>query len=223
MLPIIEITELALALAGAPGHFATNRLAIAQGDVVAVVSDPPIDCRHMLRVLATLDRPDRGTYRVNGDMVSLTDYRRSLAVKRRIGYVAADAAMISNRTLWENFLLTRFYYENDLTIDIDKTTEALCRDAGLFPHLHSRPSELSDSELLRAITIREMGKEPAVMLIDRPENFLEMVDADGIFNHLKNMIQSGMPVVFSSHNSKMNDLANRRLTLAGGEIRKWPL
>lgn len=218
-MPIIEIVDLAMVPPDTPRQYATDRLVVAHGDAVAIDSDSPIDGRHMLRILATRARPYRGTYRFNGERVNLKDYRQCLAVKRQVGYVAADAAMISNRTLWENLLLTRFYYENDLTIDIDEATGALCRDAGLFQKLEQRPSALSDSELLKAITIREMGKVPAVMLIDRPELFMEIADADGIFNHLKNMVYSGTAVVFFSHNSKMNGLANRQLTMADDEIR----
>lgn len=202
-----------------PRQYATNCLAVVRGDVVAIVCDSPSDAQHLLRLLATLARPDRGIYRFNGTMVNLTAYRQCLAVKRQIGYVSADAAMISNRTIRENLLLTRFYYENDLTIDIDKTTQALCRDAGLFHKLHQRPSILSDRELLTAIAIREMVKVPAVMLIDRPENFMDMVITDGIFNHLRNMVQSGTAVVFFSHSSKMRGLATRQLKLADGGIR----
>lgn len=220
--PIIEITDLALALPGTPRHYGSHRLAVAQGDVIAIVTDPPIDGRHLLRILATLERPDGGEYRFNGKMVDLKDDRQCLAIKRQIGYVATDAVMISNRTIRENLLLTRFYYENDLTIDIDKTVGSLCRGAGLSQKLNRRPAVLSDRELLKAITIREMSKAPAVMLIDRPENFMEITENDGIFNHLKDMVRSGMAVVFVSHNSKMTGLANRQLTLADGEIRARP-
>lgn len=217
--PIIEISDLALAPPDASRRFSTNRLAVAHGDVIAIVSDAPIDGRYMLRILATLAQPARGVYRFHGKIVSPRDYRQCLAVKRQIGYVAADAAMISNRTLRENLLLGRFYYENDLSIDIDQTAAALCEDAGLTRKLNQRPSVLSDSELLKAITIREMVKSPAVMLVDRPENFLETVEDDGIVGHLKRMVASGTAVVFFSHSSKMTDLSKRRLTLVEGEIR----
>ena len=175
-LPIIDITDLALAPPDSPRRYGTNRLTVARGDVIAIVADAPIDGRHMLRILATLVQPDRGIYRFNGDIVNLKDYRQGLSIKRQIGYVAADAAMISNRTLRENLLLSRFYYENDLSIEIDLTVASLCEDSGLSRKLNQRPSVLSDSELLKAITIREMGKSPAVMLVDRPEKFLEIVE-----------------------------------------------
>jgi ABC-type ATPase involved in cell division len=217
--PIVELTDLDLSPPGTERRYGTNRLTVAQGDVIAIVTDAPEDGRHLLRVMATLERLAGGCYRFHGTLLDLDDYRKCLAVKRRIGYVAPDAAMLSNRTLWENLLLARFYYENDLTIDIDETMRSLCRDADLSRKLDWRPSRLSDGELLKAITIREMGKAPAVMLVDRPENFMNISESDGIFNHLKNMVQSGTAVVFYSNNSRMTDLANRRLTLAGGEIR----
>jgi ABC-type lipoprotein export system ATPase subunit len=217
--PIIEIADLALAPPDSSKPYGTNRLTVTQGDVIAIVADAPIDGRYLLRILATLAQPARGIYRFKGESVNPKDYRRCLAIKRQIGYVAVDAAMISNRTLRENLLLARFYYENDLTIDIDQTAAWLCEDAGLFRKLNQRPSVLSDSELLKAITIREMVKSPAVMLVDRPENFLEIVEDNGIFSHLKRMVQSGTAVVFFSHNRKMIDLSNRRMTMVGGEIR----
>lgn len=217
---IIEITDLATVLPGTSIRCCMERLAIARGDIVVVDTEAPADGRHLLRILATLTLPESGQYRFNGDIVAVEDYRQCLPIKLRIGYVAADAAMISNRTIRENLLLSRFYYENDLSIDLDETVAALCADAGVSAKLHRRPSELSDGELLKAITIRELGKSPAVMLIDKPENFMDLNEDDGLFNHLKNVVQSGSAVVFLSHSRRVADIAGRRLTLTGGKIRE---
>lgn len=217
--PIIEIANLITLLPGTSVRCHLESLVIRRGEIVAVDAASPADGRHLLRILATLASPESGRYRFNGDIVALNDYRRCLSVKRRIGYVAADAAMISNRTLRENLLLSRFYYENDLSLDLDETVTRLCTQAGLHTKLHWRPSELSDGELQKAIMIREIGKCPAVMLIDRPENFMTLVEDDRLFNHLKNMIHSGTAAVFLSLNRQVNEMANRRLTLTGKEIR----
>ena len=221
--PIIEIRNLMLTSAGRSGHDDPCLLAVNRGDRIAVSTDTPAACRHLLRVLATLERPEEGEYLFKGAPVELKNYRDCLAVKRRIGYVAADTAMISNRTLRENFLLTRFYYENDLTIDIDETVKRLCKSAGLTGKLERRPSALSSVELLKAIAIREMAKAPLVMLIDQPEHFMQMTPDDRMFQHLKQMVQSGTAIVFHSNNNAMTGLANRRLALADGTIRTIPV
>lgn len=217
--PIIEITDLVMAATGTSISYVTDRLTVMCGDVIAIDTDAPADGRHLLRILATLERPEGGQYRFQGMPVDLKNYRQCLPIKRRVGYVAADAAMISNRTIRENLLLTRYYYENDMAIDIDETMQALCTDAGMSKTLDWRPSELNDAELLKAITIREMGKDPALIVVDRPENFIEITEIDGIFNHLKNMVQLGTSVVFLSQNRNMTDLANRKLILSDGMIR----
>lgn len=215
--PILEIADLLLAPFGKRATYGADRLAIAPGDVIAIDANAALDSRQLLRVLATLERPEQGRFRFNGAEVDLDDYRRCLAVKRRIGYVVPDCAMISNRTIRENLLLTRFYYENDLSIDLDETMALLCKEVGLSDDLERRPSELNDSALMKTIAIREMGKRPLLMLIDRPENFITPDDA--IFNHLKNMVQSKIAVVFFSNNKEMRDLGRRQLTLHGKAIR----
>lgn len=219
-LPIIEISDLVMAAPGAAMPYVTDRLTVATGDIVAVETDVPADGRFLLRLLATLDRPNQGRYRFRGAPVDLANYRQCLGIKRQIGYVAADATMISNRTVRENLLLMRFYYENDLSIDIDETMESLCKRVSLADKLNRRPSELSSGEVLKAVTIREMGKNPVLMLMDRPETFLAIDDEDVIFNHLKSMLQSGASMVFLSQNRKMTELANRRLSLSAGKI-QW--
>ena len=215
---IIEISDLATELPGSSVYCRLERLVIGRGDWIIIDTDAPADGRHLLRILATLAVPECGRYRFGGKVIALDDYRQCLPVKQQIGYVAVDAAMISNRSVRENLLLARFFHENDLSIDLNDTMAALCADAGLSTKLHQRPSELSDNELLKAITIREIGKSPAVMLVDRPENFLDITGGDAIFNHLQNMVQSGLAVVFISNSHRVADMAGRRLTLAGGEV-----
>ncbi|WP_319522058.1 hypothetical protein [uncultured Desulfosarcina sp.] len=217
--PIIEITNLVLAPFGKQATYGVDRLTINRGDVIAIDAKAALDSRQLLRLLATLERPDQGRFRFNGFDVDLYDYRRCLAVKRQIGYVAPDCTMISNRTVRENLLLGRFYHENDLSIDLDETMNLLCKDAGLTDDLEHRPSELNDSALMKTIAIREMGKRPLLMLIDRPENFIQINPDDAIFNHLKNMVQSETAVVFFSNNEKMSDLGRRQLTLNDKTIR----
>ena len=211
--PIIELKGPVLASSD------SLQLTINRGDVINIVSDAPADVRRVLRVLATLARPEEIEYRFNGKPLDLHNYRRCLDVKRRIGYVAADAAMLSNRTIRENLLLTRYYMENDLSIDIDAVVASLCHSAGLSGKLDQRPAGLSEAELRKAIAIREMAKAPVVMLLERPENFMLDTQDDGIFKHFEKMVRSGTAVVYFSSNNKMNALANRQLKLAAGTVR----
>ena len=129
--PIIEITNLTLVSSGSHGQYETKRLVVAPGDVIAIQTPKHNDARNLLRVMATLNSPENGTYRFNNKIVDLKNYRQCLPVKRQIGYVADDSALISNRTVRENLLLHRFYEEDDLTIDLAGQIASLCDDTGI--------------------------------------------------------------------------------------------
>ena len=216
--PIIEISNLTLLLAGHKGICGSERLTVSDGDIVAIDASGRMDTRELLRTLATLECPKSGRYRFDGVDVDPGDYRQCLAVKRQIGYMTAEAAMISNRTIRENLLLTRFYYENDLTIDLDETVAALCKHVGLSDQLNRRPAEVNDAALMKLIAIREMGKRPRLMLIDQPENFMGVGWDDPIFVHFKNMLQSGVAVVFFSNHRDMIGLARQQMIMSDDTI-----
>ena len=215
---IVEISDLVMALPGKPGTCRVDRLVIMPGDMIAMDASEPMNCRKLLRMLATLEPPQKGHYRFNGQGVDLSNYRQCLSVKRQIGYIAADAAMISNRTIRENLLLTRYYYENDLALAIDASIADLCERAGLLDHLNKRPAEVDEAALKRFIAIREMGKEPLLVLIDRPEDFMGSDPEDAIFAYLIAMVQSGAAVVFSSLSHAIIELAGKRLTATNDTI-----
>ena len=141
---------------------------LSEGDVCAIEADEEDDAAVFLRALGTLTLPVKGTYRFRGENQDLFDYRHLLPIKKKIGYVAQDSAMISNRTVRENLLLMRNYFENSLFIDLDESTAQLCRKFDLEDKLDMRPGALNPLDLQIAITIRELSKSPEVLLVDRP-------------------------------------------------------
>ena len=168
-MPAIELTAYRLAPLGIGSGLLEFDLALEEGEMVAVDADDPEDARLLLRALATLIPPTAGRFRLAGAEVDFTDYRRLLPVKRQIGYVAADAAMLSNRTLRQNILTMRHYFENSLSIELDAAMAELCRKLGIEKELDLLPAQVDPTDLHRAIAARELGKAPRLMLFDRPE------------------------------------------------------
>lgn len=216
---IIHITDLTTVLPTASSSCRIAQLTVARGDLIAMQSQAPADGRHLLRILATLTVPASGRFRFDGRLINLEDYRQCLSIKRRVGYVAGDAAMISNRTLRENLILTRIYHENDLAIDLDAITMARCAAAGLVARLHQRPSALNDDERFKAIMIREMAKSPAVMLVERPETVLDVDAERGLFYDLIGMVHAGTALVLLTNSRRVIHIAGRRWIVSHGGVR----
>ena len=93
---------------GGERRLSIGEFTLSGTDSCCVRSDSSDDARLFLRALATLVYPVQGTYRYKGSVLDFSDYRRLLPLKRKVGYIASDTAMLSNRTIRENLLLRRY-------------------------------------------------------------------------------------------------------------------
>ena len=172
MRPLIELAAYRLFSEGRRGALDPVDLTLARGDICLLDADAPEAARMLLRALATLVRPISGRFRFSGERLDFSDYRRLLPAKQRIGYVAPDAAMLSNRTLRQNLLTRRYYFENSLRIRLEPAAEALCSRLEIEKELDRLPAEVDPAALFRAIAVREASKSPELLLLNRPEEIM---------------------------------------------------
>jgi len=220
---LIELSDYSLPATGSGSGLKNIYFAVSGGDVCFIQSDSINDAHIFLKALATLVRPENGTYRYMGETIDFSDYRKLLPFKKRIGYIGQDAAMISNRTVRENLLLLRYYFENSLSLELDENVVQLCNLFNLQNKLDIRPGELRPVELRTAIAIRELTKSLDILLLERPEDYFDHTRLD-LFNEiLKDNIEQGHAVVFSSNDqSFIEAFSNRQVRIADGTLTKIP-
>jgi len=220
---LIELSDYSLPATGSGSGLKNIYFAVSGGDVCFIQSESINDAHIFLKALATLVRPDNGTYRYMGETIDFSDYRKLLPFKKKIGYIGQDAAMISNRTIRENLLLLRYYFENSLSLALDENVVQLCNLFDLQNKLDIRPGELRPVELRTAIAIRELTKSLDILLLERPEDYFGHSRLD-LFNEiLKDNIEQGHAVVFSSNDqSFIEAFSNRKILIADGTLTKVP-
>ena len=189
-------------------------LIVSEGEIWQIGTRDPATARLLLRAVATLERPQAGTYRFRGHLLDFSDYPKLLPIKRRIAYISSDATLISNRTLWENLLLGRFYHENSLEIRLDDRIQVLIDTFGLADKLELRAAQLSHLDRRIAICIREIAKEPELLLLYRPEEMIDHHRFEPFVRHLEaTSTESFAGLVFSCDRVFNERFTNRRLTL----------
>ncbi|WP_300667151.1 hypothetical protein [Desulfoluna sp.] len=147
-------------------------LTLNPGTAVHLFADNPSDAHLLMRCLATLDWPSRGTYCFDGATLPFTWYEKLLPVKRRIGYLYPTAAMVRNRTVEEN-LDYQAHYFSDTNLDRHQgVKEALVKGFGIERTLSLCPELIDAMEQRRAIVVRDLLKEPLLFLAEYPEEFV---------------------------------------------------
>lgn len=195
-------------------------LTVKAGEIWQIDTRNPAEARLLLRAVATLESPLAGTYRFRGQLLEFDDYRKLLPVKRRIAYISSDATLISNRTLRENLLLGRFYHENSLEIRLDERIRALIDTFDLDDKLELRAAQLSHLDHRIAICIREIAKEPELLLLYRPEEMIDHQRFDPFVNHLEEAAATDTlaGLVLSYDEDFIERFTNRRLTINAGRL-----
>ena len=211
---VCELTDYAIASANGNRNLNLFHFTISRGDVCRVQTEYLDDASLFLRALATLTAPSRGSYRFQGVPLDFSDYRNLLSVKRQIGYIAPETAMLSNRSIRQNLLLMRSYFEDSLSLTLDEEVFMLCRLFNLVDKLDLRPAELDPIDLRAAIMIRELTKSPSLLILERPEFFVGQSSLNMFMDMLQSLFAAHIPVVFLSGDTTLNrDFATREIVI----------
>jgi len=218
-MPIIELTDYTLEPEDAGNGLTDFSFFVDSGDGYSIETDSLDDAALLLKALVTLVTPLKGTYRFNGMKIDFSDYRNLLPCKQRIGYIAADAALISNRTVRENLLFMRYFHEDSLLLPFDDHVAQLCRKFDILDKLDRRPGELHSQDINNTITIRELTKYPDVLVLERPEDFIDHTRFSLFMETVRAMTLRNLPVVFySSDTDFIKSFSNKKIKISKGRL-----
>jgi putative ABC transport system ATP-binding protein len=196
-------------------------LAIASGEVVAIIGPSGSGKSTLLGLLAGLDRPSSGSVRVLGTPLESLD-EDGLARLRRdsIGFVFQTFQLLSNLTARENVLLP---LELSRVPDAAARCDGLLARVGLSARAHHYPAQLSGGEQQRVAIARAFAPHPRILLADEPTGNLDPKTGDSVLELLFELReQHGMTLVVVTHDTRVADRADRRIELVAGRIAAGP-
>ena len=113
----------------------------------------------------------------------------------------------------------RYFHENSLLLTLDDHAVELCRKFDIFDKLERHPGELHSQDIKNTITIRELSKYPDVLVLDRPEDFIDHTKFSLFMETVTAMTQRNLPVVFySSDTDFIKSFSNKKLKLSKGRL-----
>lgn len=200
---LIELTD--YTVTRAESSLERINLSVSSGECWFVSADNRESAGLLFSALATLARPKGGTYRFCGTTLDFSSYRNLLSCKKRIGYISPENALLSNRTILENLLLPRYFEENSLSLTLDKKVDEMCLLFHIRSRLGQKVTEANHWDLRLAMAVRELAKEPDVLLVEWPEEVVPP-DRQWMFvNLLQQALVSGTPLVIFSRDRSFCD------------------
>lgn len=194
-------------------------LAVAAGEMVAVVGRSGSGKSTLLHVLAGLDTPQAGSVTVAGvDLVSASPNRRASVRAAHMGFVYQNHHLLGEFCAWENVAVP-LRIRGDSRQQSKAAALELLNDVGLAERVEHFPAQLSGGERQRVAVARAVAGAPAIVLADEPTGNLDKenaVQTMALIRRLATGRQTSFLVV--THDEGMLHHFDRILRLDGGQL-----
>ncbi len=185
--PAVRVEGLRKSYPAAPGRggevelFRGLSLAVAEGELVAIVGQSGAGKSSLLHLLAALDRPTGGDAWVAGQRLGTMSAAQASAFRNRtIGYVWQFHYLMPEFSALENVAMPLLARGTARSAALGKAREWLA-EVGLADRAGHRSGELSGGEQQRVSLARALVTEPKVLLADEPTGDLDARTAETVF------------------------------------------
>jgi len=198
-------------------------LAVAPGEMVAITGASGVGKSTLLHVLGTLDRPESGRLRLEGEEVLGLDEDRLRQLRNRIlGFVFQFHHLLPEFSALENVMMPALIARLS-GAEARRRAQALLEEMGLTPRIAHRPGALSGGEQQRVAVARALVQSPRILLADEPTGNLDQETGDRLHRLLRRLNEEKrITVVVVTHNERMAAACDRRLRLEGGRLHPEP-
>ncbi len=174
----------------------------------------------LLRHILGLQRPFRGRILLGGKDFFTLGRREFRSLRRRMGVLFQDGALLGSLTLGENVALPLREHTRLNDAAIAAVVKTKLELVGLADSVHRYPGQLSGGMRKRAGLARAIVLDPPVLLCDEPTSGLDPVNAAQMDQLLLDMnALYGVTVVVVSHDlSSLRKLADYVLVLNEGRV-----
>lgn len=193
-------------------------ISIEKGEVVGILGESGSGKSTILRILAGLETPYKGSIEINGKKIY--DDKTFIETEQRgIGMVFQDYALFPHMTVAKNIM---FGLKKMSKSEKEKRMIEMLELVNLAEYKNKYPYELSGGQQQRIAIARAIAPKPSILLLDEPFSNLDANLKSKIRNDLKEIIkEANITSIFVTHDKEdAIDIASKVIVLDKGEVIK---
>ena len=193
-------------------------LFIGKGEYVTIMGPSGSGKSTLLNIIALLDHPSSGRYRLHGqDVTELSDNELAKLRREHIGFVFQFFHLVPRLTAAENIELPMVLAGTAPQERKARVQEAL-RGFGLTDRADHRPDQLSGGQRQRVAIARATIMRPEILLADEPTGNLDQATGREVIHLLEELNRGGMTLIIVTHEQDIAERSHRRVQMLDGRI-----
>ena len=194
-------------------------LALAPGEIVALLGPSGAGKSTLLHVAGLLERPDGGEVLLGGRQCgAMSDLERTRVRRSGLGVVYQFHHLLPEFSALENVMLPQMIAGQSKSAARARALDLL-RQVGLDKRVDHRPARLSGGEQQRVAIVRALANAPRLLLGDEPTGNLDQDTAREVTALLLDIVRkSGLAALVATHNLDLARQMDRVLALENGIV-----
>lgn len=193
-------------------------LEIASGEFVFLTGVTGAGKSTLLKLISRELRETSGQVLLNGQDLHRVRGYGVAKLRRHLGIVPQDFALLPRKTIWENICYAMRAVGASRR-EIRKRVPEILERVDIAGKSDSFPSQLSGGEQQRVAIARALINQPKIILADEPTGNLDADHSWEVMELLAKLSSDGTTVLVATHNMPVVEkLGKRVVTLKGGAI-----
>ncbi|MGW2521499.1 amino acid ABC transporter ATP-binding protein [Streptomyces sp. NPDC001617] len=196
-------------------------LEVDRGHIVSVIGQSGGGKTTLMRCVNLLERPDRGTVEVAGEVVHAdgrTVCRDLPRLRRTVGMVFQKFHLFPHLTAVENIVLAQRKAGVPEPDALERAV-ALLRRVGVAHRGLALPDQLSGGEQQRVAIARALALKPEVLLFDEPTSSLDPESTREVLTVMRELAADGMTMLLVTHELPFaREVSDHVVFVDGGRI-----
>jgi putative ABC transport system ATP-binding protein len=200
-------------------HALSNvNLRVSPGEYISVMGPSGSGKSTLLNMIGLLDRPDAGTYKLEGrDITTLDPNEQAKVRSQRIGFIFQSFHLVPRLTAAGNVELPLTLAGVPVAERSKRVKQAL-QEYGLTDRAHHLSNQLSGGQRQRVAIARATILRPAVLLADEPTGNLDRATGEEVVRLMEALNAQGMTLIVVTHDHALGARARRQIRMEDGSI-----
>ncbi|MGT2803115.1 ABC transporter ATP-binding protein [Streptococcus henryi] len=191
---------------------------VDQGEFIAIMGESGSGKTTLLNILATLDKPTKGTVILNGqDITKIKESSLAEFRLKNLGFVFQDFNLLDTLNIRDNIFLPLVLDRKNYA-EMDSRLQELAPKLGIGDLLNKRPFELSGGQKQRVAIARSLITKPQILLADEPTAALDYRNSEDLLTLFEEINKEGQTILMVTHSANAASHAKRVLFIKDGRI-----